>query len=282
MKGYEYYPETRRYYPVINQVVTEIKSGAYHLMLDAQTNIPFFEEITPNSNEIVELKGTPVIQILDEIDKFWKSKSEYHNLKMPYKRGILLHGKPGTGKSTVIKKVCDYVIRNNGLVFYINWFNELTVKMMLSFRETEPERPVAIVFEEIDVLVGNPEAGAEIGHLLNALDGIYDLDNFIFIASTNNLVDIPDSFKKRPSRFDIIQEIQYPTAEDRKIFILSKLGEENSKKIDLDKWVKDTENFGIAHIQELIVSVFIYDRKYDTVLKTLKVENKNTIGFNNR
>ena len=278
MKGYEYYPETKRYYPVVNQVVTKIQSGAYHLMLDMQNNVTFFEEILPNSNEIIELPGMPVTQILEEVDKFWTSKDQYTNLKLPYKRGFLFHGKPGTGKTTIIKKISDYVIKNDGLVIYINWFNELSAKMLLTFREAEPDRPIAIIFEEIDIMVSSEQAAPDTAMLLNALDGIYNLHNFIFIASTNDLNSIPDSLKKRPSRFDIVQEIAYPTAEDRRAFITSKLDAESLKKIDLDKWISDTEDFGVAHLQELIISVFIYSKKYESVLKVLKAEHKK-VGY---
>jgi hypothetical protein len=41
-------------------------------------------------------------------------------------------------------------------------------------------------------------------------------------------------------------------------------------KVDIKKWVRDTENMSIAHIKELFTAVIIIGDKYDDAIKTLK------------
>ena len=76
----------------------------------------------------------------------------------------------------------------------------------------------------------------------------------------------------RPSRFDKRFRIGFPSAESRKIYLEHLIGHENISrlKIDIKKWVADTDEFSVAHLKELFVAVVILDDPYDQALKTLR------------
>ncbi|KAK7367358.1 hypothetical protein VNO80_09369 [Phaseolus coccineus] len=47
--------------------------------------------------------------VVDDLDRFLKRKEFYKNVGKPWKRGYLLHGPPGTGKSSLIAAIANYL-----------------------------------------------------------------------------------------------------------------------------------------------------------------------------
>lgn len=90
------------------------------------------------------------------------------------------------------------------------------------------------------------------------------------VATTNHPERLDAHFTNRPGRFDIKKKLNHLTAEGREYFLKHKLKEGELEKIDLPKWVKDTEGLSIAHLKELIVSVLIMGKEYNSVVETLK------------
>ena len=129
----------------------------------------------------------------------------------------------------------------------------------------EPDRNLILLYEDIDSLM---EIYGE-KNLLSMMDGQFQFENILHIATTNYIDSIPDRIKNRPSRFDEIVEIQNPTTEERKIFIQHLL-QSYGDKYDLLTMVKDTEGFSMAHIKELIICVYMLDKDYSEAVDRLK------------
>ena len=93
----------------------------------------------------------------------------------------------------------------------------------------------------------------------------------VFLATTNYPDKLVHRIINRPSRFDKRFRIGFPTAESRRVYFEHIIGKENidDLNIDLDKWVKDTDKFSIAHLKELFVAVVILDDQYEDVIETL-------------
>jgi hypothetical protein len=70
-------------------------------------NIPFKSNKTFN-NLFFEGKD----RLLNKLNYFKDNKNEYKKLGIPYSLGILLHGLPGTGKTSTIKAIANYLKRN--------------------------------------------------------------------------------------------------------------------------------------------------------------------------
>jgi SpoVK/Ycf46/Vps4 family AAA+-type ATPase len=127
--------------------------------------------------------------------------------------------------------------------------------------------------------------------ILNLLDGIKQIDNVVYIATTNHPEKLEDRITNRPSRFDRRYEIELPNTEVRTAYIENKLSEEDLKKINIEMWVKESDGFSLAHMRELVISVITMDNSFeDTIarLKGMKVKPKiksnipNSIGFGNK
>lgn len=181
------------------------------------------------------------------------------------------------GKTSLIYLLVDEIKKRNGISVYFdvpdNW-----IEIAKLIRKVEKERPILCIIEDIDLIIARH--GEE--SFLNFLDGLNSITNVVYVATTNNLSSIPDRIKDRPSRFDKQYEIKKPTDQDRKIYFETKLLEEDKKKYDLKKLVKDTRNFTMAHIKEVFISLYILGNDYNEVIGRLKKSKitDSSIGFN--
>lgn len=124
------------------------------------------------------------------------------------KTGILLHGKPGMGKSNFVNSISvNSVVTNNACVFNIDNYQKLKqfIPVIKEFRLIQDELFI-IILEEIDeILEACP--GME-GVIKNFLDGINSVENTLVIGTTNYIDKIPKSLIERPSRFKKVIKIE--------------------------------------------------------------------------
>jgi SpoVK/Ycf46/Vps4 family AAA+-type ATPase len=116
---------------------------------------------------------------------------------------------------------------------------------------------------------------------LNILDGVNEVDRMIFLATTNYPERLGARIVNRPSRFDKRFRIGYPSPEARRLYLehLFSVSSPEELGIDLSRWVKETEDFTIAHLKELFVAVVILEDNYKQAIETLrsmkeKIEDK--------
>jgi predicted AAA+ superfamily ATPase len=98
----------------------------------------------------------------------------------------LLWGDPGCGKSGIIQLCVKKLIEvENGIVINIGdedqftWYSDIIKEL----RKIEPERPLIVILEDIDSLAGEDRYSTT--KLLNILDGVNQIDNVVYIATTN-------------------------------------------------------------------------------------------------
>lgn len=165
---------------------------------------------------------------IDKIEKlfesfFNKDVIEHMNKSgFNHKTGVLLHGKEGTGKSTVIRYYSNEMIKNNNaIVFYIDLTIYEYISHCWSFirgvRKIQ-DNPIIIIFEEIDGMMREEDNKS---FLKKILDGNLSIDNSIFMATTNYIDSIPDAIKNRPSRFKYVLNVD-GIYNDEDIFIAMK------------------------------------------------------------
>jgi SpoVK/Ycf46/Vps4 family AAA+-type ATPase len=241
-----------------------------------------------NTDELYELPTKEIAVILNDLKSFWKKKDTYTEYRLMHKRGILLYGDPGCGKSGILQLCMKHIINDlNGIV--INIKDEDTVRGYLDvvpkLRQIEPDRPIVVIIEDIDSIAG--ESAYITSQLLNMLDGIKQIENVVYIATTNYPEKLEERITNRPSRFDRRYYIAPPSSEVRKAYLERKLGD-SSNSINLDQWVKDTEGMSMSHLKEIFISVFLLDVGYDdaiTHLREMKKKPKGkaqkSVGFGN-
>lgn len=256
--------ENSKYIPTTTTVNALL--GGYYESGNSNNFGIFLNKLPFSIEELIRFENTIADEIINEFVDFWTKKEAYTARGEHHKRGYLLWGPPGGGKSCTVSFIMNDFIKAGNVVFK---FNEFLLHAIPLFREIEPDRKIMIIMEDIDGLIKNENLEQEI---LQFLDGGIQQNDTIVIATTNYPELLPDRIINRPSRFDRVEEIGMPNEAQRLKYI--KIKSMVDKK-DLDKWVNDTENYTLAHIKELIISTEVLGLKYDDVIARLNLMREN-------
>jgi hypothetical protein len=193
-----------------------LSSGDYFNELGTTSSVYNLELLSPESKKIMA-----------DLQAFIDNKEWYKKRGLKYKRGYLLHGVPGTGKSSLIMilahtfKMPLYIIRG------IDFLTEVG-----SLMSSVPSGGM-IVVEDIDTiqlgkrnlknltsndkmtikevdktgLTEEKQIGLAMGEIFNSLDGLLSYEGSVFIATTNAIESL-DVGLLRPGRIDVCQEIK--------------------------------------------------------------------------
>ena len=239
---------------------------------------------TVSVDSLLKLPDSNSEKLLAEFEKFWQVKEAFKERGFIHKRGFLMHGPPGSGKTSTLWLMMKSLIDNmNGIILMVGHPGDAAEALQM-IRKIEPERPVIAVLEDIDSLV---ERYGE-NNLLSLLDGEAQVDNIVFVATTNYPELLDRRFVDRPSRFDTIMFIGMPNDDARKLYLQTK--EPSLEGKELEDWVEKSDGYSIAHLKEMIIAIKCFGQTLDEATERLgqmqkkklsSNSGKRTIGFNN-
>jgi hypothetical protein len=255
----------------LGETVQTLPSGFYIIKWSDAKHKYYLSKRDVLTEDLLMLPNENFNNIINDIKSFWNSKERYIKYNYIYKRGILLHGVPGCGKTSLINLITKDLIENqNGIVINIRQSNDIYAfdDIIKDIREIEPDRRIIAIFEDIDNFTSSNDKELQ-SKLLNILDGNLSCDNIINIATTNYPETLEQRFSNRPSRFDRNYEIELPDSAVRKFYIECKLSAEDLKTIDIDEWIESTEGFTLDHLKELLLSVFVLQCNFNDSLELM-------------
>ena len=217
---------------------------------------------TINTDELYAFSNSCTTQVLEEVNTFWDKQELYKQFKVAHKRGILLCGAPGCGKTSIIQLLVKQIVEQQGLVFMASNRDEFSgLKHMLAstIRQIEKTRPIITIIEDVDQLIESLGGDAAI---LDFLDGSDSIENHLVILTSNNTTALSEALL-RPSRIDLIYEIPNPSKETRLEYF-------KKKEIDpeiITEVVNMTEGFSFAELKEVFIAIKVLGK---TVLETIK------------
>lgn len=91
----------------VNNVEEKLPPGTYRVQY--RGGVQCFVPENLLTDQIFRLEHSIQDTIIDDIKKFWTKKEVYEKFGLLHKRGILMHGPQGSGKSSVIYQLCDEV-----------------------------------------------------------------------------------------------------------------------------------------------------------------------------
>jgi len=254
-----------RFWPAA-QTIDTLDPGVYEIQHSDMKGVGF-HRLSVTTDGLMRFPESNSEKVIQEIQKFWTREGSFKKYDLNYKRGIILWGPAGSGKSCTIQLIIGDVIDRGGVCLKFT-HPSLFCNGMRTFREIQPDTPVVVLMEDIDAII---ESYSE-SEVLNILDGVDQTEKIVYLATTNYPERLGARILNRPSRFDKRFKMGHPKKKSRYIYFEHLLDDETISEydIDLNQWTKDTEGMSIAHLKELFIAVCILGNKYKEVISTLR------------
>jgi len=229
----------------------------------------FLKTLSNNMDDIIDLPDSESDRLIKEIAEFTTLKSSFEKHGFLYKRGILLWGPPGSGKTVTIQQLIRLFTKTGDGIAVMCKHPGLLMETLRDFRKVEPDRQVLVVIEDLDALI---EMYRE-SDFLNMLDGEAQLQNVVYVATTNYPEMLDNRFKDRPSRFDTIRKIDMPSEDARRVYLQVKLPEMKAEEIEV--FVIGSKGYSVAYLRELIVLTQCFKLSTEEAFKRLDMMRDN-------
>jgi len=191
-------------------------------------------------------------------------RGDYYGFEIDGDKQFLLGDWQVTHNTSTVQQIIQKVIHDLGGIVLMVQNPGVAVECLKMVRKIEPDRPIITIMEDLDSLVSKyDEAG-----FLSMLDGEAQVDNILSLATTNYPERLDARFIDRPSRFDVVRKIDYPSDEAREFYLRKK--EPSLTEEELTAWVAMSKGLTIPHLKEMIISVKCYNRDLDETVKRLK------------
>lgn len=205
-----------------------------------------------------------IVEVMNDIYLFFRKETEemYTKLQIPYKRGIIITGDPGNGKSAMLREIIRSIKDISKIVINPN-VEEIT-KILYALTKSLEGKQAIVIVEDFDSSITNQNRS----EFLNILDGIDVKSGFFFIGTTNYPDKIDPAFVNRVGRFDRTYTIGNPSEVTRRKFFESRdigelFAEYKAYKEDfksdtsedvIEIFVKYSDSLPMASLKELITS----------------------------
>ena len=201
---------------------------------------------------------------LAEIVDFLKKPEEFHKMGAKVPRGVLLCGKPGTGKTLIAKAIAGEAnvpfISMSGSEFIEMFAGLGASRVRKLFEKARKMSPCIIFIDEIDAIgarrTSNSGAESENNQTLNQLlvemDGFESEENIIVLAATNR-PEMLDQALLRPGRFDRQIMIAAPDQRGREeILKIHSKDKKFAEDVSLKTISEDTAGFTGAELANVL------------------------------
>lgn len=191
--------------------------------------------------------------VRNDFETFFEREPWFRAHRLPFRRGYLLYGAPGNGKTSVIKAMM-HSRRLDG--FSTRLFSEYADDddLLNLFRRAAEAAPALVILEDIDrAFPRHRESRSKVSlqQLLNCLDGLGTQDGIIVVATANDPTALDPAILRRPGRFDRV--VCFPSPESclrRRYF--QKLHPEFDSEM-LERAVAESEGFSFAQLREAYI-----------------------------
>ena len=197
-----------------------------------------FGQVQKREDSTLIIKEEDKNKLISDIDKFVSVEAEakYDKHGIPYKRNYLLHGKPGTGKTSLVNIIANRLKRT---IKIISFDSDLTDAKLCAAVNSIDGKTSILLLEDIDCIFhehgsNHNTCHVSISALINVLDGVARSNGLITIITTNYIKKLEQRLL-RPGRINMM--IEFNIISKEQIEGLLKLYEINLDKKTINKLV---------------------------------------------
>jgi transitional endoplasmic reticulum ATPase len=219
----------RKYQPMMDQIVqqvrAEVKNGSIYKGQAFRLKFPTDNEaaqsnfnpsdFAPRFIDVAKKTDTLILSesVKEQVETYLFTPVVATELTrthgIPLKRGILLEGKYGTGKTLTAAVLSALCVANGWTFIYL----QNVVDLERAMRFARRYEPAVIFSEDIDTVMKTAKDGArdeEMNKILNTIDGV-DMKNIEqMVVLTTNYVDLISKAMLRPGRLDAVITVEPP------------------------------------------------------------------------
>jgi cell division protease FtsH len=167
------------------------------------------------------------------------------------RRGLLLHGPPGTGKTLTVMYLAAQMPERTVVMLTGRSLGQVEVSVDLATALA----PAMVVLEDADLVAMERSfepTNAILFELLNAMDGLDEDHDVLFVLTTNRPERLEPALASRPGRVDEAVELPLPDADGR-ARLLALYGEGLELRLrDEDAMIAELDGTSPAYIRELL------------------------------
>jgi len=225
-----------------------------------------FLELDNVTWEDVILPKSVIDVIKSNINDSFALRQKLKSFGISIKRGVILHGEPGVGKTNLCKCLAKDI---DCSVLYAlpSDFSKLSgIKKVCNM--AKDLAPCLLIIEDIDWIAMDRSNGnaSFVMELMNQIDGIENFGDIITLGTTNCLNELESAIKNRPGRFDRIVKISKPKEKEITKMILRFTNRFIiDESVVLSRLAKALEGLTGAHVKDLCSTASFFAVKEDSI-----------------
>jgi len=210
-------------------------------------------------------------EILQRVDLFTQSKDLYLSRGVEWYLGLLLYGKPGSGKTSFGKALAKHTKRD---LYTLSLGGMTDSEFKSAFHSISAN--ALLLLDDIDICINSRDdkgkLGVKLNTLLSCLDGTDSRSDLIVVMTTNRITALDEALIRK-GRVDLTKEVSYPDRMAIQQYVSNFYNTENSSSIMLR-----TFNFSMVEIQDICLR---HANVEDAVSAINNVERKERVQSRN-
>jgi len=193
--------------------------------------------------------------VRSDFELFFEREDWFRQHNLPYRRGYLLWGAPGNGKTATIRVMAAHPYIQP-YTLDLSDEEQKSNDVLRLFEKAAENTPALVILEDLDRAFPTEgkrtqERTVSFQTLLNCLDGVGSQDGVIVVATANDPTCLDPAILKRPGRFDRVVQFRNPDADLRRQYYL-RLGPTLTGE-QFEIAIEQTEGFSFAQLRETYI-----------------------------